>query len=312
MQLTGPSRTAEYMAFFRALESARPGKERLFCDSFAVHFIRPSLRRAVWLSRLPGFAHFVDWYADRRLPGARTSAIARTRLIDDLLGSALKENIAQVVILGSGFDCRPYRLLPLNLTTVYEVDHPATLAKKKLHLSRLLRHAPTNVRFVEIDFNTQRLPEVLKCAGFQPTQAAVFLWEGVANYLTPEAVDSVLAYVSNCPPGSRIIFTYVDAAVLDGSIVFEGARRLLEDVAQLGEPWTFGLDPSRAAEFLRERKLCLECDFSADHYRNRYFGPRSRRMKGYSFYHVAVARVPVETERVQPVDNREGEKRHRA
>jgi O-methyltransferase involved in polyketide biosynthesis len=37
MEASSPSRTAEYMAFFRALESARPAKERLFSDSFAVH-----------------------------------------------------------------------------------------------------------------------------------------------------------------------------------------------------------------------------------------------------------------------------------
>jgi O-methyltransferase involved in polyketide biosynthesis len=34
------SRTAEHMAFFRALESARPARQRLFQDPFAIHFLR--------------------------------------------------------------------------------------------------------------------------------------------------------------------------------------------------------------------------------------------------------------------------------
>jgi methyltransferase (TIGR00027 family) len=187
------------------------------------------------------------------------------------------------------------------------VDHPATLARKRFHLSRFLPQVPSSVRFVEIDFNNQNLLEVLKGAGFEPSRPAVFLWEGVTNYLSPEAVDSVLAYVSSCAPGSRIIFTYVHADALSGSSRFEGAQRRLEDVTRIGEPWTFGLDPSRVVELL-ERALCLECDLSADDYRNKYFGSRSRQMKGYSFYHVAVASVPTE-ERFDAPKNQEAERR---
>src|ERR1700754_1776195 len=107
------SRTAEYMAFFRALESVRPQGERLFVDPFAERFVGRGLRRGVWLSRWPWLAGWVNRYADWRLPGARTSAIARTKLIDDAFGDALRDGIRQVVILGAGFDCRAYRLAGL-------------------------------------------------------------------------------------------------------------------------------------------------------------------------------------------------------
>lgn len=280
------------MAFFRAIESVRPENGRLFADSFAVHFVRPSLRSAVCLSRTPILAGVVNWYVDRRLPGARTSAIARTRFIDDVLRDSLAENITQVVILGSGFDCRGYRLAYSNGTAVFEVDHPATLAAKIACLREVLPKVPDNVRFVEIDFNHQVLPEVLNRAGFKSLRPAVFLWEGVTNYLTPGAVDSVLRYVASCSPGSRIIFTYVHSGILDGSVNFEGARRLLRDVARLDEPWTFGLSPIQLGEFLRERGLCLDRDLSAREYRSQYFGAAAQRMKGYDFYHVAIAGVP--------------------
>jgi methyltransferase (TIGR00027 family) len=285
------SQTAEYMAFFRATEFVRPPQLRLFVDPFAVQFIRPSLRRAVWLSKTPILAHLVNWYADRRIPGARTSAIARTRFIDDALASAIGENICQLVILGAGFDCRAYRLPDLDRTTIFEIDHPATLAWKMSKLREVLPELPGNVRFVEIDFMQRSLPEELIRAGFQPSQPAVFLWEGVMNYLTGEAVEAVLRYVASCSPGSQIIFTYVHSGILDGSVHFEGSDRLLRDVARLDERWTFGLTPDRLEEFLRDRGLCLECDLSASEYRSRYFGMAARRMKGYEFYHVAVARV---------------------
>jgi methyltransferase (TIGR00027 family) len=285
------SQTAEYVAFFRATESVRPADRRLFADSFAVHFIRPSLRKAVWLSKTAALAKLVNWYADRRIPGARTSAIARTRFIDDVLGDLIEKDIRQLAILGVGFDCRAYRLHGLERTTIFEVDHPATLAWKIATLRELLPKLPDNVRFVEIDFNQENLPETLIGAGFQPSLPAVFLWEGVTNYLTPEAVDAVLRYVASCSPGSQIIFTYLHSGILDGSVRFEGGDRLLRDVTRLDERWTFGLSPDHLAEFLRDRGLCLDCDLSAREYRSRYFGAAAQRMKGYEFYHVVAAHV---------------------
>lgn len=291
MQSQETSRTAEYMAFFRAMESVRSADQRFFVDPFAPHFIRPSLQRVVRLCKFHLVCTWINRYVDFRLPGARTSAIARTRLIDDLLCDALASRNAQVVILGAGFDCRAYRLRCLNRTTVYEVDHPATLSVKLARLRQALAGIPDHVRFVEIDFNHQELAGVLVRSGFEPSQPVVFLWEGVTNYLEAQAVDSVLRYVASCGPGSQIIFTYVDRAVLDGSVHFEGAERLRRDVARLGEPWTFGLDPSQAATFLRARGLCLDRDLSAREYRQAYFGEAGLKMKGYDFYHVAIAHV---------------------
>jgi methyltransferase (TIGR00027 family) len=286
------SRTAEYVAFFRACESVRPGSKRLFFDPYARHFIRRSLRAAVWFSKIPLLGAVVPWYADRRLPGARTSAIARTRLIDDATSQALRDNIRQVVILGAGFDCRAYRLPGINSATVFEVDHPTTLAWKLSCLRAALPQLPPNVRYVQADLNRENVPQLLAQAGFDSSLPAMFLWEGVTNYLTSEAVDAVLRTVSSCAPGSRIVFTYVHSGALDGSVHFEGAAKLVDDVKQLGEPWTFGLDPSAVPEFLRQRGLQLDRDASAVEYRAQLYGTGAQHMKGYEFYHVAIAHVP--------------------
>lgn len=274
------------------MESVRPPHQRLFVDPLAPCFLRPSLRNVLRLSLLPALRAVVERYVDWRLPGARSSAIARTIFIDDLLLQALRDQVNQVVILGAGFDCRAYRLPRLSTGTVYEVEYPGTLKEKLACLHRALSTLPANVRFVAIDFNHQSLPDVLEQAGLESSQPIVFLWEGVTNYLTPEAVDSVVSHVARCSPGSRLIFTYVDAAALDGSVFFAGAQRLLRDVADMGEPWTFGLHPRLLTEFLRKRGLCLDIDLSANEYRSRYFGTAAQRMRGYEFYHVANARVP--------------------
>ena len=286
-----PSRTAEYMAFFRALESARPAPRRLFNDPFAPHFLSRFLRSAAALARVPVFAPVVNAYTDFRLPGARTSAIARTKLIDDLLIDALQQEISQVVILGSGFDCRAYRLPQLDGATVFEVDHPATLAIKLARLHQLVSRIPEQVHHVQIDFMRQPLPDVLAQAGFQTSRAAVFLWEGVTQYLTHEAIDSVLHFVAGCGRGTRIIFTYVHSGMLDGSVSFNAAKSLLDSFAKLGEPWVFGLRPEQISEFVRARGLHLDRDLAACEYRELYFGNAAKRMKGYEFYHAAMAHV---------------------
>jgi methyltransferase (TIGR00027 family) len=291
------------MAFFRALESARATGTRLFTDPFAVRFLRPALRWTVWLSRVPLLGVLIPWYLDRRLPGARTSGIARTRLIDDALRQALRDGIDQAVILGAGFDCRAYRLPDIDSAAVFEVDHPATRAVKLACLHRALQAIPGNVRFVEMDFNRQRLPDALAHAGFDPRRPAVFLWEGVTNYLTADAVDAVLRFVAGCAAGTRLIFTYVHRRALDGSGLFADAAALLRDVARLGEPWTFGLDPAGLPTYLRERGLNQERDTGAHDYRVQCFGPNGERMTGYDFYRVAIASVPTADHAADAVRN---------
>jgi len=285
------SRTAEYMAFFRALESIRPPGQRLFCDPFAACFLRAGLSRAVRLANIPRLRPLIERYADLRLPGARTSAIARTKLIDEAWTHAIGDGIRQIVILGAGFDCRAYRLPGAGRATVFEVDRAAMHALKRERLARVLGEIPKNVRFCTIDFNRESLPDVLAGSGFDAAMPALFLWEGVTNYLTEEAVDEVLRYVGKCAPESRIAFTYVHKGLMDGSVEFFGGTRILRDMTTLGEPWTFGFGPASLPVYLRDRNLQLDYDAGAREYRLECFGSRSAKMKGYDFYHVAMVHV---------------------
>ena len=97
---SGASKTAEYMAFFRALESEKPGNRRLFFDRFAHAFLGPRLKAALALTRVPLLGRIVPWIMDSLWPGARTSGVARTRLIDDMLMTAVGHEAQQLVLLG--------------------------------------------------------------------------------------------------------------------------------------------------------------------------------------------------------------------
>ncbi len=120
--------TAELMAFFRAHESARPLRSRLFTDSLAPTFLSVPLRGALLLARLPGGLAAVQRIIERRWGGPLGAAVCRTRFIDDALEAAIAAGLDQVVILGAGFDCRAYRIPCLAGTPVFEVDHPGTQA----------------------------------------------------------------------------------------------------------------------------------------------------------------------------------------
>jgi methyltransferase (TIGR00027 family) len=285
------SRTAEFMALFRALESSRPAERRLFEDRFAQSFLRPGLRAVLGCARLPLVGSLVPRLIDSRWPGARSSGVARTRFIDDALRSALRENVEQVVILGAGFDCRAYRIPGIERARVFEVDHPDTLAVKRQYLLRTFPALPAGVSFVATDFNQSQLDDAMASEGYDPDQRTFFIWEGVTNYLTAPAINATFRWFAASARDSRVVFTYVHRRVLDDPQAFAGGERLLRMLRKSSEPWTFGLNPSEVPGYLASRGLDLLEDLGATDYRTRYLRAEGQAMRGYEFYRIALARI---------------------
>jgi len=210
------SRTAEQVALFRALETARR-RDRIFNDPLAVRFLTPGYRALARCARIRPIGRRLEAYIDTRWSGPRASAVARTRLIDDLVTSAAAQ---QALVLGAGYDSRAYRLPALAGVPVFEADHPATQSAKRDLLHRAVSPAGRrHVRFVAVDFLHDRLRTALEAAGFDERKRTVVVWEGVTNYLTADAVDATLRDLAALlAPGSRIVFTYIDRAVLTGEL----------------------------------------------------------------------------------------------
>ncbi|MGA7520869.1 MAG: SAM-dependent methyltransferase [Acidobacteriaceae bacterium] len=290
MKANRPSRTAEHNALFRAIEYSRPPQARIVSDPFAFSFLGTSFRLTALLSHVPGLRALLCRYIDYRWPGSRTSLVARTRLIDEYLARALGSGVRQIVLLGAGFDSRAYRLPGADRVQFFEIDHPNTSAKKMALVGRLFGTPPSHVRYVPVDFQTETLQQVLADAGFEARDRSLFLWEGVSNYLTEEAVRTTLSFIASLTEGTQLVFTYVDQSVICNPSGFAGGREVQRAIAKLEEPWTFGIRPERATEFLRECGLSLDSDLSAADYRRLYYGPNDR-IRGYEFYHVVTAHV---------------------
>jgi methyltransferase (TIGR00027 family) len=284
------SRTAEQVALFRALETAR-GHDRVFDDPLAARFLQGGYRLLARAARVRPVGAGLERYIDRRWPGPRPSAVARTRLIDDLVAEALGRGARQVLLLGAGYDSRAYRLPGIERVAVFEADHPATQAVKR----RLVRGAVRperrrHVHYVPVDLLTEDLGETLLREGFAALEPTVVVWEGVTNYLTEAAVDATLRRLASLTAsGSKLIFTYVDRRVLLGEVA--AAQSWHQAVRRQGEPWTFGFDPAALAGYLAERGMRLALDLSTRDAADRYLQPLGRAGNAAPFYRVAEAEI---------------------
>src|SRR4051812_34849821 len=250
--------TAETMALQRALESRRPVGSRLFVDPYADAFLRPSLRVLAAAGGVPGLRRLASGLYDAATgPGPRPSAVVRTRVIDDAVTAAQAE---QCVLLGAGYDTRAHRLPALASVRVFEVDHPRTQEAKRRVVAGL-GVSGAHVTYVPVDFEHDDLATSLADAGFAREADTVFVWEGVTNYLTPEAVDGTLATIRNLAPGTLIV-TYVDKRALGPDSPFPEAERWVRAVAKVGEPWTFGLHPDEVVGFMADRGFRVTRDVS--------------------------------------------------
>ncbi|MBV9507247.1 MAG: SAM-dependent methyltransferase [Acidobacteriia bacterium] len=290
MQDQQASRTAQYMAFFRALEMTEPRAQRLFSDPYAFPLLSGALRIFARLAHFPVVGRAIRTILDLGWPYTRSSGVVRTRAIDDLVNEAIRDGARQFVLLGAGFDSRPYRLQEVTKVAVFEVDHPATQRAKQERLSCVVGARPANVQFVSVNFEQDDLESSLLGAGFHPENPAVVVWEGVISYLTKSAVDHTFALLHKLlAPGSRLIFTYVDRAALDGTKKFAGGKRWKSSVRFSGEPFIFGFHPDGLAATLRDFGFSLTSDESTEQIAIHYRESMGRKEPGSQAYRVAAA-----------------------
>lgn len=284
------SLTAEYMALFRALESSRPSHSRLFFDPDAALFLTGARK---WLARLAGFPGgrgLAEWLLNWVSPGARAAGIARTKWIDDEATEALK-TATQLVLLGAGFDMRALRLPQATQVLTFELDHPKTSLAKQTALKSVQPMLPERVRYIGVDFNRQSIVEALSNTGFDTSRPACWIWEGVTNYLTGEAVGGALQQIAETSAeDSTLLFTYVERGVLDNPGRYYGGPRLIARLESYGEPWTFGLDPRDVRSYLAARRFELLKDVNVAEVWQ-HAGRSEFETHGYEFYRIASARV---------------------
>jgi methyltransferase (TIGR00027 family) len=272
------SRTAEGVALLRSLEQMQPADRRILNDPYAVEFLQNSRLRLMARSHL--LSRLMLHLLNRWSPGAQEMLTIRARLVDDLAVDMAAAGLEQIVLLGAGFDAMALRIQEaLRTVTVFEIDHPATQAVKRAAFARV--GVPANVRFVAVNFEHDDVVVKLREAGFAPGRRSLIVWVGVTYYLTPSAVERTLQQIAALGgSGTQLVFDYILAEVIKGTTSNRDALSKARRVAQLGEPWIFGLAPSQVRDYLSSFGFKLIKDYDAMELRARYCPTRPMPM-GY-------------------------------
>ena len=182
---------------------------------------------------------------------AANMMLIRTKFIDEKLERAIQEGAAQYVILGAGFDTRAYRFAEqLKHVKVFEVDSAATQQRKRQRVDAALGGTPSNLTYVTVDFNRDKLGDVLRQAGYDPNRKTFFTWEGVSMYVAEEGVRETLRTIATqSAPGSSLVMDFTTRTSIEFMARFPqfGPGKLL---ASWGEPWVFGVPDGAGKEFL--------------------------------------------------------------
>ncbi len=198
------SGTAMWCVLMRAL-SNKESRPSLNCRDYLAEIFLPDDQKEL-LKTQEGR----DWARRQQPAGMYAFMIARTFYYDSAVKQALQDGFRQVVILGTGYDTRPYRLQKESANAkFYEVDTMPTLQHKKEMFQKAKISIPKNVIFAPIDFNKDSFEDVFSKAGYDKTKKTIFIWEGVTYYISDQAIETTLKFVkTNSAVGSLLCFDY--------------------------------------------------------------------------------------------------------
>jgi methyltransferase (TIGR00027 family) len=148
-----------------------------------------------------------DKFKDEAFSGV--SIIVRHRTIDDVLRKMLRltPNLG-VVIIGAGFDSRPFRLIG---GAWFELDEPDVIAYKNRHLP--ICECSNPLRRIPIDFFADPLEENLsRIVHMGPI---VFLLEGIFIYLAEPEIKNLLDILCRVFPQHQLICDLVNRQMVE-------------------------------------------------------------------------------------------------
>jgi methyltransferase (TIGR00027 family) len=184
------------------------------------------------------------------IPGILLHYALRKKCIKELVRSALANGVAQVVILGAGFDSLSSELQREFPTALFwEIDHPATQRHKVRVCSEL---GIERVHFVAIDLSAAGLDrEAFISSGLDPAKRTFWIAEGLLMYFPADVVSSLIKTLRTLSaPGSELAFTFMEKQT-DGHIRFDFQTKLVTWwLRARGEPFLWGTTRSELADIV--------------------------------------------------------------
>ena len=239
--------SAELIAGVRARESGR-----MFHDPFAA---RMAGEHGVALA-----ARFCE-----KMPQLGGMVSARTRHMDLQIQEYIRHGGRDLVLVGAGYDMRPFRLSLPDGMRVYELDLPPMLADRQRRIEQLgLKEADEVARVrVPIDLRTTALADALN--GLIDFTSPIFIaWEGMTMYFQEPEVRQMLAGMAPLLTNnrSRLWLDLVDRRALVDPDAFPEVKAFMSSMQMLGEPFVFGVDSPR--EFMESNSLTCHQSVPSD------------------------------------------------
>jgi methyltransferase (TIGR00027 family) len=236
-----PSKTAYKVAYLRA-QHQLVDHGRIFLDPLAIPILGMTSEMVSAAADTPAQVLFRSFIA------------ARARLAEQLATSAIRERGAvQLVILGAGLDTLAYRGNFGDGIAVFEIDHPATQAWKRLQLENAGISAPRALTFVPVDFEKETVAEALRRTGFDFNRRTFVMWIGVVPYLSEPAIRSTFQQIAAIAGGAEVVFDYGEAPAALNPEQRAAFEQYAARVAALGEPFKSMFDPHYLHGILREQ-----------------------------------------------------------
>lgn len=278
MKPNEPSRTALMIARQRAAHQVLDHGSILY-DPFAMKILREDEKDVLQFATQCPLASI-----------GRLFTVARSRIAEDALSSAVELGIRQIVILGAGLDTfalrNPHSARQIR---IYEVDHAATQTWKREILAEAQIALPPWLVLVPVDFERDHVGEKLVAAGFQQSSPAFFTWLGVVPYLTQDAIARTLDYISSIQ-NSEVVFDYLEPPEAFSEELRQLEKERAEQLKKMDEPSASRFEPTGIAALLRSHGFSEIEDMNFQEIKSRFGRAIQRLAPGQAGLHVVHAK----------------------
>ena len=219
-----------------------------------------------------------------RSPQLGGMVAARTRHLDMQILEYVRNGGRDLVLLGAGYDMRPFRLgLPAGMR-VYELDFPTVLADRQRRLDAFGVKEPGNMTRFQVPIDLRLTPLAAALHGIVDFTSPIFIaWEGMSMYFEEAEVRAMLAGMAPLLRNnrSRLWLDLIDRRAVLQPEIFPEVKAFMTGMQLLGEPFVFGVESAK--EFMEGNGFCCHQSVSSDV----FLGERTDPV--YSIYHFCTA-----------------------
>jgi methyltransferase (TIGR00027 family) len=230
-----------------------------------MHYLdtRPDPLSVAFTKKFPCESHFGLWtimgalIISQRLFGFKTrlskvaepeeanlAAVSGSRVVAfDKIMEKYVDEMAQIVLLGAGFDLVALHFSNGKDVKVFELDQVNTLNLKVETMKKAgIKH--DWITYLPVDYANESWVDQLLDAGFDKSKKTLFLWQSVSLYLEADLVKKTLVEMADlCVDGSVVAQDFYSKTYSSGEYSFI-AKRNMRLIESMGEPAKFGIDMS--------------------------------------------------------------------